>query len=99
LLSLEPEFAPGFEPGVDSSGAAAMFDFRLTDRDDVYWRWDRFDNDPVTRNDISAFNAGYLRRIGESSRLGIDYQSKSDVTFNDDALNSKLTISWNVVYE
>lgn len=99
LLSLEPEFAPGFEPGLDSWGAAAMFDFRLTDRGDVYWRWDRFDNDPVTRNDVSAFNAGYLRRIGESSRLGIDYQSKSDVTFNDDALNSKLTISWNVVYE
>ena len=99
LLSLEPEFAPGFEPGVDSWGAAAMFDFRLTPRDEVYWRWDRFDNDPVTRNDIDAFNAGYLRWIGESSRLGIDYQSKSDVTFNDDALNSKFTISWNVVYE
>jgi len=99
LLSLEPEFAPGFEPGVDSWGAAAMFDFRLTDRDDVYWRWDRFDNDPVTRNDIRAFNAGYLRRFGESSRLGIDYQSKNDVTFNDDELNSKFTISWNVVYE
>jgi len=98
-LSLEPEFAPGFEPGVDSWGAAAMFDFRLTPRDEVYWRWDRFDNDPVTRNDIDAFNAGYLRWIGESSRLGIDYQSKSDVTFNDDALNSKFTISWNVVYE
>jgi hypothetical protein len=99
LLSLEPEFSPGFEPGLESWGAAALFNYRLTSKDDVYWRWDRFDNDPVTREDIRAFNIGYLRQIGDTSRLGIDYQSKSDVTFNDDELNSKFTLSWNVLYQ
>ena len=99
LLSLEPEFSPGFEPGLESWGAATLFDFRLTSRDDLYWRWDRFDNDPVTGADIRAFNIGYLRQIGASSRRGIDYQSKNDVTFNDDELNSKFTVSWNVLYE
>jgi hypothetical protein len=98
LLSLEPEFAPAFVPGATSWGAAALFNYNLTRRDDVYWRWDRFDNDPVTGVDIRAFNLGYTRSIGEHSRIGIDYQSKSDVTYNDDELNTKLSISWSLLY-
>ena len=41
LLSLEPEFAPAFVAGAKSSGAAAFFNYNLTAKDDVYWRWDR----------------------------------------------------------
>jgi hypothetical protein len=41
---------------------------------------------------------GYLRRLGEHSRIGVDYQWKDDVTFNDDELNTQLSIRWNVVY-
>ncbi len=91
-------FAPGFTPGAKSSGATAFFNYNLTANDDIYWRWDRFDNDPVTRNDIRAFNLGYLRKIGPNSRLGIDYQFKNDVTFNDDRLNNSLSITWNMLY-
>jgi hypothetical protein len=98
LLGLEPEFAPAFTPGATSSGAAAFFNYNLTSNDDIYWRWDRFEGDPVTGNDISAFNLGYVRRIGDSSRIGIDYQTKDDVTFNDDELNTRFSITWNMVY-
>jgi hypothetical protein len=98
LLGLEPEFAPSFSPGEKSSGATAFFNYNLTGNDDIYWRWDRFDNDPVTGRDIRATNLGYLRKIGPNSRISIDYQFKDDVTFNDDELNTKLSITWNLVY-
>lgn len=98
LLSLEPEFAPGFVPGEKSSGAALFFNYNVSTQDDVYWRWDRFENDPVTRRDVRAFNIGYLRAVGPNSRIGIDYQRKNDVTFNDDELNNAFSITWNVAY-
>lgn len=98
LLSLEPEFAPGFVPGERSSGAALFFNYNLSPHDDIYWRWDKFENDPVTNRDIRAFNVGYLRAIGPNSRIGIDYQQKNDVSFNDDELNNAFSITWNVEY-
>ena len=98
LLSLEPEFAPGFVPGEKSSGAALFFNYNLSPDDDIYWRWDKFENDPVTRADIRAFNVGYLRAIGPNSRIGIDYQRKNYVSFNDDELNNAFSITWNVEY-
>jgi hypothetical protein len=98
LLALEPEFAPGFTPGAESEGAAAFFNYRLSSKDDIYWRVDRFENDPVTNRDIRAVNVGYLRTLGPNSRIGIDYQSKDGVSFNDDELNNAFTISWNVSY-
>jgi hypothetical protein len=98
LLALEPEFAPGFVPGDKSSGVAAFFNYNLTANDDIYWRWDKFKNDPVTTGNIRAFNLGYLRQIGPNSRIGIDYQRKSNVTYNDDELNNALSIIWNVAY-
>jgi hypothetical protein len=97
LLALTPEFAPGFTPGEKTSGSAAFFDYRLTSRDQVYWRWDQLANDPVTRANVHAFNVGYLRQIGESSRIGFDYQRKDDVTFNDDELNTHFSIRWNIL--
>ena len=98
LLALDPEFAPGFTPGAESEGVSAFFNYMVTPRDDIYWRADRFDNDPVTNRDIRAVNVGYLRSLGPNSRIGIDYQSKNDVTFNDDELNNAFTFTWNVSY-
>jgi hypothetical protein len=98
LLSLEPEFAPAFVPGEKSSGAALFFNYNLSSQDDIYWRWDKFENDPVTLRDIRAFNIGYLRAVGPNSRIGFDYQRKNDVTFNDDDLNNAFSITWNVGY-
>lgn len=98
LLALEPEFTPGFMPGLKSSGTTAFFNYSLSRNDDIYWRWDKFENDPVTRDDIRAFNLGYLRQIGPNSRIGVDYQRKNNVTFNDDELNNALSFTWNVSY-
>jgi hypothetical protein len=98
LVGLEPEPAAAFAPGTTSSGAAAFFNYSLTDNDDIYWRYDHFEHDPVTGADIDGFNVGYLRRLGPNSQLSVDYQTKSGVTFNDDALNTKLSMTWNVTY-
>ncbi|MDH3440503.1 MAG: OprO/OprP family phosphate-selective porin [Gammaproteobacteria bacterium] len=98
LLGIDPEFAGGFFPGSKSSGSTAFFNYNLTAQDDIYWRWDRFENDPVTQGNIRAFNIGYLRSLGLHSRIGIDYQRKSNVTFNDDELNNALSVTWNVSY-
>lgn len=96
LLDLEPEFAPAFRPGARSSGGTVFSSVRLTGTDQVYGRYDQFNGDPVFGYDVRAFNLGYLRRVGAYSRIGIDYQWKSRVTANDDSLNSRLQVSWNV---
>ncbi len=96
LLDLAPEFAPAFTPGATSTGGAVSSSLRLTDRDQIYGRFDAFDGDPVFGYDVRAFNMGYLRRVGGHSRIGIDYQFKNRVTANDDSLNSRLQIILNV---
>jgi Phosphate-selective porin O and P len=96
LLDLEPEFAPAFTPGAKSTGGAVFSDLRLTDRDQVYGRFDAFYGDPVFGYDVRAFNMGYLRRVGSYSRIGVDYQFKNRVTANDDSLNSRLQVIFNV---
>jgi hypothetical protein len=98
LLGLEPEFAPGFVPGSHSSAGAAFFNLNLTRADDIYWRYDQFNNDPVTRRNVRAFNFGYLHQVGPNSRIGIDYQWKNRITFNDDELNTRLAVTLNLLY-
>jgi len=96
LLALEPEFAPAYRPGARSSGGALFSMVRVTDADHVYGRYDQFNGDPVFDYDVRAFNMGYTRRIGDYSRLGVDYQFKTRLTANDDSLNSRLQVTWNV---
>jgi len=96
LLDLEPEFAPAFRPGARSSGGTLFSSLRLTGTDQIYGRYDQFNGDPVFGYDVQAFNVGYLRKVGAYSRIGIDYQFKNRVTANDDSLNSRLQLTWNV---
>jgi hypothetical protein len=96
LLDLEPDFAPAFQPGARSSGGTVFSSLRLTDADQVYGRYDQFNNDPAFGYDVQAVNVGYLRRVGSYSRLGIDYQFKNRITANDDSLNSRLQVTFNV---
>ena len=98
LLSLSPEFAPSFRPGAHSVGGSLFASFRLAKADQVYGRYDQFNGDPVSAKNIRAFNFGYFHHIGENSRLGVDYQFKTRVSYNDDLLNTRLQIVWNVVY-
>jgi hypothetical protein len=96
LLDLEPKFAPAFRPGAQSSGGTVFSSVRLTHADQIYGRFDEFNGDPVFDYDVRAFNVGYLRRVGAYSRIGVDYQFKNRVSANDDSLNSRLQVSWNV---
>ena len=98
LLGLEPEFAPAFSPGSRSSGGHLFTTYRLSRRDNIYARYDAFNNDPVTNRNVRAFNFGYFRPIGEGSRLSFDYQFKNRPSFNDDAINGRLNITWGIEF-
>jgi hypothetical protein len=98
LLSIEPEFAPAFRPGKRSSGGSLFATYRLSGSDRMYARYDQFNGDPVTAENIRAFNFGYFRSVGEFSRLSFDYQFKNRPSFNDDSLNGRLNITWNIEF-
>ncbi|HYM07260.1 MAG TPA: porin [Terriglobales bacterium] len=98
LLGLEPEFAPRFSPGAHSAGGSVFSSFRLAHQDQVYWRYDQFNRDLVSGQNLRAVNLGYFRYLGEKSRIGLDYQFKNRVSHNDDLLNTRLQIIWNVMY-
>ena len=98
LLGLTPEFAPLFRPGAHAIGGTAFAGFRVAGRDQVYWRYDQFNRDLVSGENIRAFNFGYFHYIGENSRLGVDYQFKNKISNNDDRLNTRFQIVWNVMY-
>ncbi len=98
LLGIEPEFADAFRPGVKSAGGAVFATWRLTDKDHVYARYDQFNRDPGTGYNVRAFNFGYLRYLGEMTRIGVDYQFKNRPSFNDDALNGWFHINWSIEF-
>jgi hypothetical protein len=98
LVSRQPEFTPRFRPGAHSVGGAVFTSFQLTRDDQVYTRYDQFNGDPVSGHNVRAFNFGYLRKLGEHSRVAVDYQFKKRPSFNDDLVNTRLQIVWNVVY-
>lgn len=98
LLSLEPVFAPAFSPGAHAAGGSVSSIFKLTDSDQAYARYDQFNRDLVSGFNIRAFNFGYFRRIGDHSRVGVAYQFKNHPSFNDDLVNTKFQIIWNVTY-
>jgi hypothetical protein len=98
LLSLDPQFAPAFRPGAHSTGGYLFTGFEVTSVDTVYARYDQFNGDPVTGRNVRAFNFGYVRNIGDLSRLGFDYQFKNRASFNDDAVNGRLHITWGIEF-
>ena len=98
LLGIEPEFADAFRPGAKSAGGALFATWRLTNRDHVYARYDQFNRDPVKGYNVRAFNFGYLRYLGEMTRIGVDYQFKNRPSFNDDAVNGRFHINWSIEF-
>ncbi|MCI0389785.1 MAG: OprO/OprP family phosphate-selective porin [Acidobacteria bacterium] len=97
-LSTGPEFTDAFRPGAKSAGGALFATWRLTDRDHVYARYDQFNRDPVKGYNVRAFNFGYLRYLGEMTRIGFDYQFKNRPSFNDDAVNGRFHINWSIEF-
>jgi len=98
LVSLQSEFTPRFRPGAHSVGGAVFTAFALTRHSQIYARYDQFNGDPVSGQNVRAFNFGYLRKLGEHSRVAADYQFKNRPSFNDDFVNTRFQIVWNVVY-
>src|SRR5262245_44902778 len=98
LLSIEPEFAPAFAPGLTTSSVTAGAIVRLSNADQLYGRYDWLSGDPVTGHTARAGDLGYLRVIDERARLGVDRQWKNTPTFNDDAINTRLQFSLGVVF-
>lgn len=97
-LSLQTEFAPAFRPGANSAGGSVFADFRVSRQGEVYARYDRFNGDPISGKNVRAINIGYFHRLGDKSRIGADYQFKNRVSLNDDLLNTRLQVVWNVRY-
>jgi cell division protein FtsB len=97
-LNTGTEFADAFRPGAKSAGGALFATLRLTGRDHVYARYDQFNRDPVKGYNVRAFNFGYLRSLGEMTRIGVDYQFKNRPSFNDDAVNGRFHINWSIEF-
>ncbi|MBI1747870.1 MAG: hypothetical protein HYR55_14980 [Acidobacteria bacterium] len=97
-LGLPARFAPAFRPGRHSSGGAFFATYHLTEQDNLYARYDQFNGDSVTGQNVRAFNFGYFRRIGDISRISIDYQFKNRLSFNDDGVNTRLQATWGVIF-
>ena len=62
LLGIEPEFAPAFRPGAHSSGGHLFAGYRLTDRDNIYARYDQFNGDHSVRPKRFPRPGGSVRR-------------------------------------
>jgi len=98
LLSREPEFAAAFLPKSKTSGGAVSGLFRLTSTDQIYVRHDMLYGDPMIGQTVRATSAGYVRFIGEHSRIGFNYQWKNHPTSNDDAVNTRFQTSLGIVF-
>jgi hypothetical protein len=72
-------------------------DYRIAGNNHVYARYNQFNGDPVTGKNVRAVNIGYFRPIDRLSRLSIDYQFKNRASFEDDAINGRFQISWQIV--
>ena len=97
-LGLEPEFAPAFRPGRHSWGSTLFATYQITGKDNIYVRYNHFNGDPITGQNISAFNFGCFRSFynldkEESGRIGFDFQIKDRLSFEDDAINTRLQIT------
>jgi hypothetical protein len=91
-----PSTAP--RTAAHSAGGALLAVYRLTRTDNVYARFDQFNGDPRAGGNIRAFNFGYVRQVGKHSRVDFDYQFKNRQSFNDDAANRRLQITWGVKF-
>jgi hypothetical protein len=95
--NIVPEFFPAFRPGAHSSAGELSAIYRVVKTHNFYARYNQFNGDPVTGQNIRAFNFGYFLPIGERSRLSFDYQIKNHPSFEDDAINGRFQITWGIL--
>ena len=95
--TIAPEFFPAFRPGTHSTAGEATVSYRLAKAHNVYARYNQFNGDPVTGQNIRAFDFGYFLRVGERSRLSFDYQFKNHPSFEDDSINGRFMLTWGIL--
>jgi hypothetical protein len=95
-LAFQPDFFPSFRPGAHSTAGTLFVGYRIAGNNNLYARYNQFNGDPVTGNNVRAMNVGYFRPISRLSRLNIDYQFKNRPTFEDDAVNGRFQITWQI---
>jgi hypothetical protein len=81
-----------------SAGGSLLAVYTLTRTVNIYARYDQFNSDPQAGGNVRAFNFGYVRQVGKYSRVGFDYQIKNRESFNDDAANRRLQITWGMKF-
>lgn len=95
--TLDPQFFPAFRPGTHSTAGEVSAIYRVVKSHNAYARYNQFNGDPVTGQNIRAFNFGYFLPVGERSRLSFDYQIKNHPSFEDDATNGRFQITWGIL--
>lgn len=98
LLSRTPEFTAAFADGATTTGLAASLILRLHQAGHAYIRLDRITGDPMTGGRARAVDAGYRHALGGQAHLAVDYQWKTGVTRNDDAVNTRFQATLGVVF-
>jgi hypothetical protein len=98
LLSLQPVFAPQFRPGRHAAAGTVFATYHVGNQDDLYVRYDQFNRDLVNGFNIRAINFGYQRKLPANTTVGIDFQQKNHLSFNDDAVNSRFQVTWGIVF-
>jgi hypothetical protein len=95
-VAFQPVFYPAFRPGAHSTAGALFVGYRIAGNNNIYARYNQFKGDPVTGKNVRAVNIGYFRPITHLTRLTIDYQFKNRPSFEDDAINGRFQITWQV---
>jgi hypothetical protein len=96
-VAFQPDFFPAFRPGAHSTAGTLFVGYRIAGNNNIYARYNQFNGDPVTGKNVRAVNIGYFRSISRLTRLSIDYQFKNRPSFEDDAINGRFQISWQIV--
>lgn len=97
-VSLQPNFFPAFRPGAHSTGESFLVNYRIFAGYNLYSRFNQFNGDPVTGKNVRAWDIGYFLPIGTLSRLNFDYQWKNRPSFEDDAVNGRFQITWQIFF-
>jgi Phosphate-selective porin O and P len=95
-VAFQPVFFPAFRPGAHSTAGALFVGYRIAGNNNVYARYNQFNGDPVTGKNVRTVNIGYFRPISRLSRLNVDYQFKNRPSFEDDAINGRFQITWQI---
>jgi Phosphate-selective porin O and P len=95
-VAFQPDFFPAFRPGAHSEAGSLVANYLIAGNNNIYVRYNQFNGDPVTGQNVRAVDIGYFRPIGKLSRLSLDYQIKNRPSFEDDAVNGRFQITWQI---